>query len=781
MVDIQDPLPTVEFDPQGPVGSLLEKAADAWNQAFLGEAFRFCHAAARCASDHNDRAGTALAQLHLAYAQTQSPNCHEGIRLAQRAQANFRLLGDRHNQLVTQLLLARLKRALCSFNDAKLQYQEVLALCQDLESEAKDSAQDNRVRLYQQIAEQIQQILENIEIDRGQLLEIIWVAIDDQSLGVNVLDTKEDKIYTKQMTAQEFRDRTGVSWLWEGVVAEMSDGSALKDLICAQIRQPTTSLVQAYLLSRIPELTDPEQIEDFSVKPYGLTQIGYALDLRRQSGRPLYECVEVPLQAERPRLCSEKERECLIKHAVDRERLSQAFCRWVEGDVRFTILSNVYEWPAILHSAVAAQRYRSISDDSKSEAEPVEVRFELGWEAAALEESFYRSMAIQGISIAGSEKLKQKILENLDSTKRSLKAADVRRWISEMQSRYPCTPKERQAVHRDEKVEQHFLKRVGRVWQRMEENREQHQESFIEKKAGRGGTTSKGSFRAHFLNEGDGDSIVLQFPDGSLGVVDCCNPGKTHKYLRALGRQMNLDNLRLVFVAVTHAHTDHDQVISLIDKLGGGKSVEEVWLSHWPVPRIERLIDYCTSESIKWFTLDGNEHSLARQYSGVTVEILAPGPFSDQKDMIAGMKKRAHSWVDESSLVLRFDYHDHTLLLTGDAGVQNWAYVRYAWHREDKLQAQVLKVSHHGSRYNLEAGLIHDVEPKVAIVSAARRGEGRLEALPEKKVVQTLATDGRQVYYTYNGSCIVTPCENEWHVDQLDDRDIYDLPNLPTS
>jgi competence protein ComEC len=315
----------------------------------------------------------------------------------------------------------------------------------------------------------------------------------------------------------------------------------------------------------------------------------------------------------------------------------------------------------------------------------------------------------------------------------------------------------------------------------MEENREQHQESFIEKKAGRGGTTSKGSFRAHFLNEGDGDSIVLQFPDGSLGVVDCCNPGKTHKYLRALGRQMNLDNLRLVFVAVTHAHADHDQVISLIDKLGGGKSVEEVWLSHWPVPRIERLIDYCTSESIKWFTLDGNEHSLARQYSGVTVEILAPGPFSGQKDMTAGMKKRAHSWVDESSLVLRFDYDDHTLLLTGDAGVQNWAYVRYTWHQEDKLRAQVLKVSHHGSRYNLETGLVQDVEPKFAIVSAAQQGEGRLKALPNEEVKQVLAKDERSVYYTYNGSCIVTLGKTEQSVQQLNEKGIYDLPDLPTS
>lgn len=784
MASIQDPLSIVRFDPQEPVGSLLEKASDAWNQAFLEETFRFCSEAMHCASDRSDRAGIALAQLHLAYAQAQDLNYHEGIRLAQRAQAKFRLLGDRHNQLVTELLLARMKRALCSFDDAKVQYREALALCHGLESEAKDTAQGDHIRLYQQLAGQIRQILENIEIDRSQLFEIIWVAPadpslgvnaldpkDDQLLGVNVLDTKGDRICTRQMTAREFRGRTGVSWLWEGMVAKTAGERAFRDLICAQTRQPA-GLIQAYLLSRIPELTDPEQIEDFSVTPYGPPQTGYALDLRHRNGRPVYECVEVLLQDKRPRLCSEKETECLIKRAIDRERLSQAFCRWVGGDVQFTILSEVYEWPAILESAVAADR----------------VRFELGWQATALEESFCRTMASQGISITGSEKLKQKILEKLDSTEKSIKAADVRRWISEMKSRCPCTAEEQQAVKRDKDAGEQFLKRVKRVWQRMEENRKQHQGSFSENKAGRSGTTNQGSFRAHFLNEGDGDSIVLQFPDGSLGVVDCCNPGKTHKYLRALGQQMNLDNLRLVFVAVTHAHPDHDQVISLIDKLGGGKSVEEVWLSHWPVPRIERLIDYCTSEGISWFSMGGNEPALARQYGGVTVEVLAPALFSDWEGCeaaIAGMKKRANSWADESSLVLRFDYDGHTLLLTGDAGVQNWAYVRYAWHEEDKLQAQVLKVSHHGSCYNLETGLIQDVEPKFAIVSAAQRGEGRLKALPNEEVMQVLAKDKPNdesgVYCTYDGSCIVTLGKTGQPVQQLNEKGIYDTPDLPTS
>jgi len=240
--------------------------------------------------------------------------------------------------------------------------------------------------------------------------------------------------------------------------------------------------------------------------------------------------------------------------------------------------------------------------------------------------------------------------------------------------------------------------------------------------------TSESRFCAHFLNEGDGDSIVLQFPDNSLAVVDCCNSVKTHKYLQALGRQLELDKPQLVFIAVTHAHADHDNIGPLIEKLGGRDFVEEVWLSSWPVPRQEK--------------------------------------------------------VNDSSLVLRFDCQSHILLLTGDAGTSNWSYVNnratYEWGKKYLRQTQVLKVPHHGSRYNVDSGILREIQPKVAIVSAARRGEGRFKTLPDEKVEQTLADEVDHTYYTYNGSCAITPDGRTWRVEPLDDSSMYAIPKPPT-
>ena len=98
-----------------------------------------------------------------------------------------------------------------------------------------------------------------------------------------------------------------------------------------------------------------------------------------------------------------------------------------------------------------------------------------------------------------------------------------------------------------------------------------------------------------------------------------------------------------------------------------------------------------------------------------------------------------------------------------------------------RLGATVLKVPHHGSRYNLYPGLIcHVIRPRVAIVSAARRGEGRFKALPDEDVERMLARDVRRTHYTYNGSCVVAPHGAGWKVEQLDDIGMHDVPSPPS-
>lgn len=304
------------------------------------------------------------------------------------------------------------------------------------------------------------------------------------------------------MSAQEFRDRTAVSWLWEGMVAAEVDSPALKDLIREQAEQPTGCLVHAYLLSRIPKLLDPE-IEDFFIRSSDLLQDHEptsevptpneehlelpeaVIDVQYRDGHHLIEYVQVPPETEIVHRGSEDEGMQLIEHAMWQE-LPECLSRLehIEG-AQLTLLSSNRGLQEILRASVTDPRTRFDQIDHTELQEEVEgsegedaglelenVRFELGWDPPSLEELFYREMVSHGISIEGSAELHQRILNSMPvaGQKKSLRGSDVRVWTSEMRKRYPVKREESLAVDSDSKAERQFLQRARHVWQRMKAN-----------------------------------------------------------------------------------------------------------------------------------------------------------------------------------------------------------------------------------------------------------------------------------------------------------------------
>ena len=82
--------------------------------------------------------------------------------------------------------------------------------------------------------------------------------------------------------------------------------------------------------------------------------------------------------------------------------------------------------------------------------------------------------------------------------------------------------------------------------------------------------------------------------------------------------------------------------------------------------------------------------------------------------------------------MLRLRYGRHTFLLTGDieSGVERRLLEQY-----QDLQADVLKVAHHGSRRSNLPSWLAGVQPSVALISA---GQGNSYGLPHPTVVDEL-------------------------------------------
>jgi beta-lactamase superfamily II metal-dependent hydrolase len=286
----------------------------------------------------------------------------------------------------------------------------------------------------------------------------------------------------------------------------------------------------------------------------------------------------------------------------------------------------------------------------------------------------------------------------------------------------------------------------------------------------------------HVFNVGHGDSIVLELPDGSWGVVDCkCeSPPKEPSVLRFL-RAKNVQ--RLAFVCLTHPHADHFSGLpQILDYYG--ENVEEIWCfridsKHWSDFLTIQRNAATTSSKGRQFDelhsvfvhlrhklrdnrvqlLDAN-HRLP-SYGGVEIDCLAPHPkeLSNYQTSLARLAKRPSQYrADENRLsaVLRLRYGRSTVLLGSDATTDSWIDIsRNSAKRGESLTSNLVKVSHHGSNRGYFRGAWEQIAKKGFTNGAFSAGVQY--DLPHRAVISALRELGVKLHCTnYAPSCLKT-------------------------
>jgi len=231
----------------------------------------------------------------------------------------------------------------------------------------------------------------------------------------------------------------------------------------------------------------------------------------------------------------------------------------------------------------------------------------------------------------------------------------------------------------------------------------------------------------------NGDSILITSPAGKTVLIDAGDTTKGKAVVEALKRN-NVQQLDY-FIA-THPHPDHlggatevfkaVKVLNVIDN-GQPPSVPQPAAtpkpaqSRKPVPAPRRAN---TPASLSKFYDDykaalstsGAHYETAKpgtKYDlgdGALLTILAPSePFFTKDKMSTGGNE-----ANANSIVARLDYGSFSMLLAGDAEEQT---EHRLLTKELDLQARVLKVPHHGSKYASSKDFLERVKPEVAIVS----------------------------------------------------------------
>lgn len=243
-----------------------------------------------------------------------------------------------------------------------------------------------------------------------------------------------------------------------------------------------------------------------------------------------------------------------------------------------------------------------------------------------------------------------------------------------------------------------------------------------------------------FLDVGQGDAILIRAPGGRHMLVDT---GPASAPDLAKGRQgydageevvvpyMVREGVeRLDYVLLTHPHQDHaGGLAAVLEAMPVGTLLEPRFPYDTQGYRDGLAVAERKGIPI-WRPTAGESFKLGRQ---VTLEVLHP-----RTQFITGTRSDENS----NSVVLRLRYRQISVLLTGDMEEVVEAHMLAAGV---PLQADLLKVSHHGSEYSTSTAFLQAVRPTWAVISA---GAGNLFGHPDRATLQRLEAQGVGIYRT---------------------------------
>ncbi|MEG1432145.1 DNA internalization-related competence protein ComEC/Rec2 [Eubacterium sp.] len=245
-----------------------------------------------------------------------------------------------------------------------------------------------------------------------------------------------------------------------------------------------------------------------------------------------------------------------------------------------------------------------------------------------------------------------------------------------------------------------------------------------------------GPLRVTFLDVGQGDSALVQTPEGGAYLIDGGGypvyGDKADHTRQAISEKVLLPGLyaygitRLDGVFITHHHEDHAQGI---EELLGVLPVEHIYVS-------TKYNDAALLNQDKIPISQLSRGAILRTRDGVGVQVLWP----DGK-----VEALEEGEQNDASLVLRLTYGARSILLMGDAGLGVEAQL-------GTVDSDVIKIGHHGSATASDTGFLEQVSPAAAVVSVGRYNTF---GHPDGTVLANIEAAGARCYRTDEQGAVV--------------------------
>jgi competence protein ComEC len=248
-------------------------------------------------------------------------------------------------------------------------------------------------------------------------------------------------------------------------------------------------------------------------------------------------------------------------------------------------------------------------------------------------------------------------------------------------------------------------------------------------------TIPTGKLVVYFLDIGQGDSELIELPDGEYVLIDSGDRGApTVDLLKQRGvKQIDL-------IIATHPHSDH---IGQMREVMSAFKVKEFWDSAFPHPT-KTYADMLQEIKDRGIKFETPKRGYSRQFGQVLVEVLNPATELPDDN------------PNNASIVVRMTFGHQRLLFAGDAERAAWQQM-ISTERE-KLSANLLKAAHHGSSNGTTEEVLDAVRPSVVTISCA---VGNDYHHPHPRVVKLLEQHKSQIslYRTDLQGTITATCD----------------------
>jgi competence protein ComEC len=226
-----------------------------------------------------------------------------------------------------------------------------------------------------------------------------------------------------------------------------------------------------------------------------------------------------------------------------------------------------------------------------------------------------------------------------------------------------------------------------------------------------------------------GDSTLIKTPDGKVMLVDGsmtdCGD-QIIKYLKTMGIK------KIDAIVASHPHIDH---------IGGLPAI----IKEFEVGKVYRSeLDYPTGpngnflQAVKDKVIETVilKDGMSFDFGDTKIQVLNPAPGFEYPK---GFPSSSTQFINDQSLVLKMTYKDSSLLLPGDiyiTGEKN-----LLDRHGNEIQADILKIPHHGYNTSSSPSFISAVKPQIAVAEFERLASLDIYNAYRRKDAKTYITE----------------------------------------